>query len=243
MEYFAISDIHGHINKLDKLLKYWNPDKQKLVLLGDYIDRGPDSLKVLERIHHLKKNYGAVVIRGNHEDLFLGWFDYPEDPDDIYFQSTGFQTILSFLKNYPLYEIKSFPFIFSPLKVKNYIQETYPHIIQLLKDTLLYYETNRYIFVHAGFNPFLKDWKNSNVSDFMWIRNAFIYQKNETGKIAVFGHTNTYLLHNEKDNNGIWIDRWKTKVCIDGGAGSNRCLNGVVLNEDNDLSEIKVYQV
>lgn len=243
MDYFAISDIHGQHEKFEKLLHYWNPDNQQLVLLGDYIDRGPESLEVLQRILDLKKTYGAVVNRGNHEELFLGWFDNPEDPDDCYFQNVGLATILSFLQHYSVEKTVSLPFILSSTKVRDYIQNTYPEVIQLIRDTLYYYETESYIFVHAGFNPAFKNWKNSSPKDYLWVRNSFIYQRNKTGKIAVFGHTNTSLLHQDSKNNDVWIDPWKTKICIDGGAGSNQNLNGVVLNENDGISNIKVYQV
>lgn len=242
MEYFAISDIHGQNRKLDKLLHYWNPDTQQLILLGDYIDRGPDSLAVLQRVKQLKDSYGAIVNRGNHEDMFLTWFDDPVDPDDYYFQNVGISTLLSFLKDYSVQKSASLPFILSSKMVRDYIQDKHPDLIQLMKETSLYHETDGYIFVHAGFNPALRNWKNSSMNDFLWIRQPFIYQKNETGKIAVFGHTNTCLLHNDGENNNVWIDPWQTKIGIDGGAGSNRNLNGLVLNDEDGLSNIKVYQ-
>lgn len=47
---FVIGDIHGSFDLLEKLLTYWNPEEEQLVFLGDYIDRGPDSLKVLKKL-------------------------------------------------------------------------------------------------------------------------------------------------------------------------------------------------
>lgn len=243
MNYFVISDIHGHAEKLEKLLHYWNCDNQRLVFLGDYIDRGPDSLKVLKRIHYLKEHYDAIVNRGNHEELFLTWFHEPDDPDDYYFHHVGLTTLLSFLGDLPNQKSTSLPCILSSRVVRNYIQKAYPEIVQLIKDTKLYFETKSYIFVHAGFNPELRNWKNSTEKDYLWIRNPFIYRKNETGKIAIFGHTNTHILHDDEDNNDVWIDPWKSKVGIDGGAGNGRKLNGVVLYEDGDLKRMKTFQV
>lgn len=242
MKYFVISDIHGQNEMFEKLLRYWDCDDEQLVLLGDYIDRGPDSLKVLQMIHDLKKKYGAIVLRGNHEDMFLTWFHEPDDPDDYYFYHFGLHTLLSFLKDSQLPKSIFLPYILSSRFVRDHIRETYPEIIQLIEETQLYFETNSYIFVHAGFNPYLKDWKNSTEDDFLWIRDPFIYRKNETGKIAVFGHTNTHLLHDDSENNNVWIDKWRSKVGIDGGAGVNRNLNGIVLHENGNLEDMIVYQ-
>jgi len=50
MEFFAISDIHGQLEKLESLLRFWNQDKEQLIFLGDYIDRGPNPLGVLKRV-------------------------------------------------------------------------------------------------------------------------------------------------------------------------------------------------
>lgn len=243
LSYFTISDIHGHLDKLDELLKFWNPDSQELVFLGDYIDRGPDSLGVLERVFELKRKYGAIVNMGNHEDMFLLWNRYPDDPDDYYYNHVGINTVLSFLKDFPVKKTTSIPHIFTPLQIRNYIRETYPEIIDMMKTMKLFHETEHYVFIHAGFNPHLSNWKNSNPNDYLWIREAFIYNKNNSGKTVVFGHTNTWLLHDDKDNNGIWTDKWNSKIGIDGGAGGGRNLNGVVLDRDGDLAKTIVHQV
>lgn len=243
MKYFAISDVHGQFKKFEELLHFWNPDNEQLVLLGDYIDRGPDSLSVLKLIHYLEKHYGAIVLRGNHEDLFLTWFNEPDDPDDYYFHHLGLYTMISFINDAKQNRKTRPPKNLSSRVVRDYIRDTYPEIIELMNNTKLYYETSYYIFVHAGFNTNLRDWKNSTEKDLLWIRNEFIFRKNETGKIAVFGHTNTFLLHNNTNNDGIWIDSWGSKIGIDGGAGSGRHLNGVVLSPDGDLTKIKVHQI
>ena len=71
----VISDIHGELTLFEELLQTagYNPDKDQLILLGDYIDRGPDSKRVLEKVMELKHE-GAVVLKGNHEDMMVRAF-------------------------------------------------------------------------------------------------------------------------------------------------------------------------
>src|SRR5215213_6317702 len=64
----AIGDIHGCLTALDTLLGFVQPKPDdRLVFLGDYVDRGPDSKGVLDRVIELHKAGRAVCLRGNHE--------------------------------------------------------------------------------------------------------------------------------------------------------------------------------
>lgn len=67
---FAIGDIHGSYQLLDKVLDYWNPNEELLIFLGDYIDRGKDSLQVLRKVIELSKEYKVITLSGNHEQIF-----------------------------------------------------------------------------------------------------------------------------------------------------------------------------
>ena len=71
MRTLAIGDIHGFSGALETLLGVLNPDKDQLIFLGDYIDRGPDSRGVLERLIELSQNPNHVFLRGNHDDWML----------------------------------------------------------------------------------------------------------------------------------------------------------------------------
>src|SRR5690606_23504955 len=68
----VISDIHGELALFEELLQEagYNAAEDQLILLGDYVDRGPDSKGVLERVVELKKQ-GAIVLRGNHDNMML----------------------------------------------------------------------------------------------------------------------------------------------------------------------------
>src|SRR6478736_5094582 len=74
MRVFAISDIHGcaktFVSLVEKVIKLTREDK--LFLLGDYIDRGPDSKGVIDYIIQLEqKGFDVTALRGNHEEMLL----------------------------------------------------------------------------------------------------------------------------------------------------------------------------
>ena len=76
---YCMSDIHGFYDafaqRLEQLGELGGEDK--LILLGDYIDYGPESGKVLRRVHELQQALGdrCIVLRGNHEEMLLEWLD------------------------------------------------------------------------------------------------------------------------------------------------------------------------
>src|SRR5947207_15772029 len=68
----AIGDVHGCSRALDVLLAAVNPHgADRVVALGDYVDRGPDTAGVLERLLHLHKSGRLIDLRGNHEEMML----------------------------------------------------------------------------------------------------------------------------------------------------------------------------
>ena len=80
--YFAIGDIHGCLDKLLKLLGLIDVDWENdtVVFMGDYIDRGPDSKRVVDYVLELRKKHEQVVcLKGNHEWMFLNYLDHREE--------------------------------------------------------------------------------------------------------------------------------------------------------------------
>lgn len=174
MKHFAIADVHGCYETAMKLLSILPIETgDKIVFLGDYIDRGPDSVKMLQFI---EKNIGGsykggtlVFLKGNHEDIYENQMSL--GVMDIWMSNGGRQTIQSFQK-----EKKSF------LKY-----------LPLICDLPVYHETGKYIFVHAGINKYIS---NSDVEDFLWSR----YSINETKKIVISGHN---IVKKEEINSSI----------------------------------------
>ena len=170
---FAIGDIHGCFHKLEGLLNKVNIDlaQDTLIFMGDYIDRGPGSFEVVERLLDLKKQFpGIIFLKGNHEKMLI---DYLTGLDKVtYLYNGGRQTLESYLRHAPTDAHQIIPG---------------PHL-EFFKALPLYYETADYIFVHAG----LKDkvpLAEQKAEDLLWIRDQFVKSKYDFGKRVIFGHT------------------------------------------------------
>jgi serine/threonine protein phosphatase 1 len=171
--FFAVGDIHGCYDKLRDVMHQipidWQNDK--LVFIGDYIDRGPDSFKVVDYLINLKERYpGIVFLKGNHEDMLI---DYLDGRDRLtYLYNGGQLTLDSYLRQSG--GSAEFPIP--------------PHHLQFYKALVLYYETDDYIFVHAGLKKNVP-LEQQDTEDMLWIREKFIHSRNTFGKRIVFGHT------------------------------------------------------
>lgn len=208
----VISDIHGQIETFKKLLDKSGFDREKdlLFLLGDYVDRGKDPKAVIKQVRTLE-NQGAIVLKGNHEDLMERALSSLH-PDAIknWAYNGGAQTLAS----YGL----SIEGLFSG--ARNGIKPDLPDDLQ---DDLKwvgrlnnYAETDHYLFVHAGVDPD-KPVAETDEHTLLWIRTPFFTQYHGS-KTVLFGHTPTIRLHGSNDvyfgkNNIIGIDGG----CVYGG--------------------------
>ena len=97
---YAFGDIHGELEKLDELLERtpFGPG-DRLVFLGDYIDRGPDSPGVIDRLIELDRDHDCVFLLGNHESMFLdflGWTDDAFFGGDAFLLNGGDRTLAGY---------------------------------------------------------------------------------------------------------------------------------------------------
>lgn len=170
MSRYAISDIHG-CNKTFRYLVQevlqLKPDDQ-LYLLGDYIDRGPDTKGVLDFIMELQeKQYQVTTLMGNHEDMMLQALEGDEYLEHWYMNG-GHQAMASFGVN----DLSAIP------------EKYWKFLFQLD----FYVELEDYLLVHAGFdfespNPF------QNQKAMLWIRDFKLDETYTNGKTIVHGHT------------------------------------------------------
>lgn len=81
MACYALSDIHGRLKTLDRLLEKVSPaEDDEIYILGDMVDRGPDSVEVMKLCRNLPN---ATVLLGNHEQLMLDFFHNPQDQEAL----------------------------------------------------------------------------------------------------------------------------------------------------------------
>jgi serine/threonine protein phosphatase 1 len=185
---YAIGDIHGRIDLLDQLLeRIWAdaPDgANTLVLLGDYVDRGPASKDVVERLINLKRpGWEIVALRGNHEQFLLDYLGKPE----IYQAWRSFggaETLLSYGVRPPIFSnAEEFARANTEFSVK-----LPPSHLQFFAGLPHAHTVGDYLFVHAGIRPGVALDRQSP-DDMMWIREEFLFCEEDFGKIVVHGHT------------------------------------------------------
>ena len=171
MEY-AISDIHGNSLTFRYMVeeKIQLKKEDTLYLLGDYIDRGPDSKGVIDYIFELQAaGFRVLTLRGNHEQLLI---DSMEDSDSyaLWVNNGGVQTMQSF-------QIKTF----------TELEQKY---LDFFMGLVYYVETEHYFLVHAGFNFNRNDFLEDTYS-MLWIRHWHhsLDKSLLNGKTIIHGHT------------------------------------------------------
>jgi serine/threonine protein phosphatase 1 len=173
---FAIGDIHGCLEKLHRLIRSIpaDPENDELVFIGDYIDRAGGGPDVIDYILGLKKVYQQVVcLCGNHESMLLNYLEGVDE--DLYLSNGGVTTL-------DAYGIK---WSDGPCTRKAKIPADH---LRFFASLLPYYETDQYVFVHAGLLPGIP-LSEQSVYDMQWVRREFIDSDDDFGKRVVFGHT------------------------------------------------------
>lgn len=229
---YAISDIHGQLDLFQRLLADYDPSDQQLLLIGDLNDRGPRSKECLLLGKRLVEEQDAIYLRGNHEEYLLQFLNDPENWQENYMRNGGEETINSLLHPGAIHE-------YSPTEITMMIRSRYGELISFLIERPLYYEWEKYIFVHAGVDLSKRDWHDTEPRDFLWIREPFHQGENNTGKIIVFGHTITPMLHGDMQTTDLWLS--DNKIGIDGGGVFGGSVHGVIFDEHGIVQDIE-YQ-
>lgn len=178
---YVIGDLHGRSHLLDQLLRDvpMNPDRDKIVFLGDLIDRGHDAPGVVSRLMELsERNPNVVVLRGNHEQMMLDCLEFG-DIQWLIPANGGIETLVAY-GNDPD-EIEDVDDIEIPESHLNFI-----------RGLPFYHEDEQAIYVHAAL---LLDRHPSETPReiLIWARNLDFFTSYE-GKLCFFGHTPTQYL-------------------------------------------------
>jgi serine/threonine protein phosphatase 1 len=173
----AVGDIHGCYGKLVSLMEKVkiNPDKDRVVFIGDYIDRGDQSYEVVEFLIQFKKKApSAVFLLGNHEQMLLEYLSGKNINPFLF--NGGQKTLNSYLSQGGH---KSFQ---DPRKI-------FPlDHLDFFKSLIPFFEFGNYIFVHAGLRKGIP-LESQSLFDLLWIREEFYYSQYDFGKTVIFGHT------------------------------------------------------
>ena len=193
---FAIGDIHGCrkalIQLLDQCRDYAKAQSYRLVLIGDYIDRGPDSRAVVETVRDLaQREPGNVVcLIGNHEDMLLDAID-SGDPSH-WLRNGGMDTLAS----YGIRDPRQLP----------------AEDVTWLRSLRLCFDDGKRLFVHAGVDPGLPLDRQPKDA-LLWIRGPFLRATKDYGRLIVHGHTPLEDAKPDVRPNRVNIDT----ACVYGG--------------------------
>ena len=164
---YAIGDSHGCRDQLARLIELCEKDaggqRSVFVLLGDYIDRGPDSRGVIDFLINLQKwsPDEVICLRGNHEDLFLAALD-GEDAEMNWLANGGDATLRSY-------------------RASRALDLPTSHI-DWIHSLPLFHDDGKRFFVHAGVHP-ERPLKQQRTRDLLWIREPFLSSDKDFGRL------------------------------------------------------------
>lgn len=198
MKYYVVADVHGFHSILKSALSeagfFSDPDPHKLLVLGDLFDRGHEAKELQDFILGLMGKKEVILVKGNHEDLFLQMITedrglpYSHHKSngtyDTALQLTGFDPVMAQVRNYEFADKA----LMTP-----YCQEIIPSMLD-------YYETKHYVFTH-GWIPCIHErngtyshydtWRGANDLEWMrarWVNGMDAAQTAADDKTVVCGH-------------------------------------------------------
>ena len=179
MQTYVIGDIHGCLDELVRLLEALSleaPDR--LVFLGDYVDRGPNSKEVVSYLIH-RQQMGSeemIFLKGNHEDMFLSYLGLPGKYREMFLYNGGGATLASYGAS---------PRNYSPQEILPLVPQSHLNFLRQLKS---YYVVKPFLCVHAGIHP-NKPLDQQDEEEMLWIRDEFILSRHILPYTVLFGHT------------------------------------------------------
>jgi len=187
---YAIGDIHGRVDLLDQMLSRIEADRTKYpishdieVFLGDYIDRGPASRQVLDRLVARNRARQTVFLKGNHETFMTDFVTNPPSLD-AWQRLGGLETLVS-------YGIA--PSINADAVTQSRLADAFNKALpeshrRFLNELKLSFTCGDFFFAHAGVRPGIP-LTMQREEDLLWIRHEFLLCEEDFSKIIVHGHT------------------------------------------------------
>jgi len=190
---YAVGDIHGRLDLLEAILELIEADarasghveRRTLVFLGDYVDRGPDSRGVVDRvIGGLPQGFDTHFLKGNHEAILLNFLDDAWSLDN-WLLNGGEATMLSYGV-----DTKRLARLRAPSEAwRQAFAAALPEAhLRFFKSLKLSVSFGDYLFVHAGVKPGVPLAAQTE-ADLIWIRDPFLDHAGPFDKIVVHGHT------------------------------------------------------
>jgi serine/threonine protein phosphatase 1 len=219
---YAIGDVHGRADllervfaRIDKHVAAHPVDRPIQVLLGDYIDRGPNSCEVLDSLVERARSKETVLLKGNHETCLLQFLGNPSSLQS-WSQIGGLQTLMSYGITPSLNADAQ-----TQRQLATELQAVLPksHLI-LLKNLKSSFSCGEFFFAHAGVRPGVPLSEQSD-TDLQWIRDEFLLYEGKFDKIIVHGHTPVRS-----------VDMRPSRINIDTGAYATGQLSCIVIERN-----------
>ncbi|MBI2357847.1 MAG: serine/threonine protein phosphatase [Deltaproteobacteria bacterium] len=179
MAQYVIGDIHGCVEEMTRMLEALPlRPADRIVFLGDYVDRGPDSSGVISRLIEWQERASQelIFLKGNHEDMFLSYLGLAGNYGDMFLFNGGGATLAS-------YRVSN-----RPESREEVLARIPPSHLEFLQNLRLYYLMERFLCVHAGIHP-AKPLEQQVEEELLWIRDAFILNRHPFPYTVLFGHT------------------------------------------------------
>jgi serine/threonine protein phosphatase 1 len=191
---YAIGDVHGCYGLLKDLLARVAADAARrargrrpvMIFLGDYVDRGPQSARVMDALVWLRRRNDLEIhfLKGNHEQALLAFLDAPEGAGP-WLSFGGAETLISYGVEPPPPDAPPAVLRATSEALLERMPAAHLKLLQQLETMVV---VGDYAFVHAGIRPGT-DLEDQTEEDLLWIRRGFVDQPGPFPKIIVHGHT------------------------------------------------------
>ena len=219
---YAIGDVHGRLDLLNATLGRIRRDleqrphpRPRIVMLGDYVDRGPDSRGVIEALIALKASaMPASFLLGNHDSYISAYLREPGWYDRTYHWLHDNMGGAATLASYGVPNAR----VENPAAARDAFAAAFPRAhMEFLDSCALKIRIGSYLFVHAGIRPGVPLSEQTR-DDLIWIREPFLGSDADFGFKVVHGHTIVGQ-----------VEHWPNRIAVDTGAVRTGVLSCLVL--------------
>lgn len=226
---YAIGDVHGRFDLLTELLRRIERDasvrpaaETRLVMLGDYIDRGPQSREVCELLHALSLEGRAICLRGNHDQTLLDVLDGDHEALRFWLDYGGDATLRSWGVPEDAIEQGCRNVAEAERLAAALRDRMAPGIIDWLRGLPACHVQGSYLFVHAGIRPGVP-LDRQEEADLLWIRQPFLTSEARHPWKVVHGHSVTDGVDHRPNRIGIDTGAYRTGVLTALGLERDGC--------------------